>query len=289
MAKILYGKPVADAIIADAAKRAQSLKERGVTPALAIIRANAESGRTGAQYEQLAMQACAAAGVEAYSAYIPDERRLRANVDNINRDASIHGAIFLRPLPSAEASDLLREKLNPVKDVDGVTISSLSAIFAGHGPAFVPCPAMAALRMLEYYGVPVEGRHVALISREMVIGKALAMLLLERGAIVTLCNNMNADLRALCLSSDIVVSGTNIPGVLGEGCFRAGQTVLDVGDSLPGEGHGGDVDVDAALAAGADVAPVQGGVDTASYAMVALHTAMAAEILSRNVRESHID
>ena len=150
MAKILDGKPVAKAILAEAAKRAAALHERGIVPALAVIRTRNDGSAT-AQYEQMALDACAAAGVEAYSAYIPNVRRLRTNVENINRDDSIHGAIFLRPLPGVEAEDLLRAELLPVKDVDGVSFSSLSAIFAGHGRAFAPCPVKAAMELLDYY------------------------------------------------------------------------------------------------------------------------------------------
>lgn len=277
MAKILDGKPVAKAILTEAAKRAAALHERGIVPALAVIRTRNDGSAT-AQYEQMALDACAAAGVEAYSAYIPDVRRLRTNVENINRDDSIHGAIFLRPLPGVEAEDLLRAELLPVKDVDGVSFSSLSAIFAGHGRAFAPCPVKAAMELLDYYKIPVEGKRVTLIGSSMVTAKPLSLLLLERGAVVTLCRGSVDNLDILCRESDIVVSGTGIHGLLGAGCFRSGQYVVDVGDSLPGEEHSGDVDTDAALAAGADVAPANGGVNVISFAVLALHTVQAAEL-----------
>ena len=246
-------------------------------PALAVIRTRNDGSAT-AQYEQMALDACAAAGVEAYSAYIPDVRRLRTNVENINRDDSIHGAIFLRPLPGVEAEDLLRAELKPVKDVDGLSFTSLSAIFAGHGRAFAPCPVKAAMELLDYYKIPVEGKRVTLIGSSMVTAKPLSLLLLERGAVVTLCRGSVDNLDILCRESDIVVSGTGIHGLLGAGCFRSGQYVVDVGDSLPGEEHSGDVDTDAALAAGADVAPANGGVNVISFAVLALHTVQAAEL-----------
>lgn len=276
MAKLLHGKPVADAILAEAAERASRLRERGIVPALAFVRTGSSTGSN--QYERQALEACDAAHVEAYSAFMPDSSRLTTTLTNINRDNSIHGVIFLRPMPDEAAEDYLRNNLDPRKDVDGVALSSLASLFAGHGRAFVPCPAKAALELLKYYGVELEGKRALLIGRSMVIGKPLAMLLLESRTTVTLCSPDAPGLCGLCRESDIIVTGAGVPGTIGADCLRAGQTILDVGDSLIGAGHAGDVDEQAALAQGADVAPVIGGVDVVSFAMLALHTVQAAEV-----------
>lgn len=276
MGKILSGKPVADAVIAEAAKHSSSLRERGIVPALAFVRTGVSEHSS--QYEQHVLAACEAAHVEAYSAFMPDYSRLATTLENINRDGAIHGVIFLHSMPSEEAEDYLRANLDYRKDVDGVSRSSLAAMFAGHGNAFVPCPARAAFELLKFYDVPLAGKRVLLIGSYMVVSKPLAMLLLGQGATVTLCAPDAPDLTELCRSSDIIVTSAGIPGLLGADCFRAGQTVLDVGDSLSGEGHAGDVDEAAALEAGADVAPVIGGVEAVSCAFLALHTVQAAQI-----------
>ena len=277
MAKLLYGKPVADAILAEAAERASRLRERGIVPALAFVRTG--SSLSSGQYERQALEACDAAHVEAYSAFMPDSSRLTTTLTNINRDDSIHGVIFLRPMPDEAAEDYLRNNLDPRKDIDGVTLSSLASIFVGHGRAFVPCPAKAVLELLKYYNVPLEGRRVLLVGCSLYMGKPLSMLLLRNEATVTLCSPSAPDLCELCRGSDIIVSGVGVPGTIGADCLREGQTVLDVGNSLIGKGHAGDLDEQAALAAGTDVAPVTGGVDVVSYAMLALHTVQAAEVL----------
>ena len=200
MAKILYGQPVAEAITAEALKRAQVLRARGIVPALALV----STDQSGARHLDRITDTCAAAGVEVYCANLPGTSRLKTNIDNINRDTGIHGAVFMRPLPDAASEDLLRNTLNRFKDVDGVTLSSLAAIFVGHGEAFVPCPAKAAMEVLDYYGVPLSGRRVTIIGRSLVIGKPLSMLLLERDATVTFCNSKSRDIDAICRESDVV-------------------------------------------------------------------------------------
>lgn len=275
MGKILSGKPVADAVIAEAAKRSSELRQRGIVPALAFVRTGTSEHIS--QYEQQVLAACEAAQVEAQSAFMPDYSRLETTLRNINRDNSIHGVIFMHSMPSQEAEDYMRANLNYLKDVDGISRSSLAALFAGHGNAFAPCPARAAYEMLKFYDVALEGKHALLIG-SMVVSKPLAMLLLNRGVTVTLCAHDTPNLVELCRASDIIVTSAGIPGLLGAECFREGQTVLDVGDSLSGEGHAGDVDEAAALAAGADVAPVIGGVETVSCAFLAMHTVQAAQL-----------
>lgn len=277
MAKILYGQPVAEAITAEALKRAQVLRGRGIVPALAIV----STDQSGARHLDRITDTCAAAGVEVYCANLPGTSRLKTNIDNINRDTGIHGAVFMRPLPDAASEDLLRNTLNRFKDVDGVTLSSLAAIFVGHGEAFVPCPAKAAMEVLDYYGVPLSGRRVTIIGRSLVIGKPLSMLLLERDATVTFCNSKSRDIDAICRESDVLVCGSLTPGLLSRECFRPGQTVLDVGDRIIGDDEEDGVSVaEAALAAGADASPAEGGVDAVSCAMLALHTVQAAELLN---------
>ena len=278
MSGILYGRPVAEAITAETAERAEALRKRGIVPALAIIRMGASPG--AARYMQRAAKACEAAGVEAQCAYLPGTGQLRSSLRSINRDDTIHGVIFMRPLPDRQADDLIRAELDRRKDVDGMSLASMAAVFAGRGRAFAPCPARAALELLDYYGVELAGRRVAVTGQGLMVGRPLAILLPERGATVTICGPGTPGLPGICRESDVIICGLGTPGPLGAECFREGQTVLDVGGSLTAEGRAGCVDMDAALAAGAAVSPANGGVDDVSYAVLALHTVQAAEAQS---------
>lgn len=275
MSRILYGQPVAEAITSKAAEMAAKLRARGIVPALALIRVGTGGGAAGAEYERLAVEACAAANVEAYCAYMPDATRLESNLDNINRDPSIHGAVFLRPLTDGDAEDLLRRKLDRFKDVNGVSLSSLAAIFVGHGEAFVPCPAKAAMELLDYYGVELSGKRVAIIGRSLTVGKPLGMLMLERDATVTLCH-ADDNVTDICSASDVIVCG--MPDVLSRDCFRAGQTLLDLGDNITGKGNLSATDLDTASSLGVNVAPHDSGVPVVSHAVLALHTVQAAAL-----------
>lgn len=277
MAKVLSAQPLADKILSDALARSTQLRRRGIVPALALIRAGAGAGLEGDRCEEIAVRACTAAGVEAYCAFMPDTSRLKTNLDNINRDGSIHGVVFMRPLPSEASEDLLRSNIDPYKDIDGASLSSLAAILAGHGRAFLPCPVKAALDLIDYYGIELAGKRVALVGRGLVIGKPLGILLLGRGATVTLCHDRDAAAASICKESDIVICGDGTSALNGTGCFHEGQFVVDMGDRLMGEAGIGAVDTDEAYAAGADVCPRE-GMEAACYAMLALHTVQAAEI-----------
>ncbi len=155
---------------------------------------------------------CNAAGVEAYCAYLPDTSRIKSTLDNINQDHAIHGAVFMRPLPDADAEDMLRRGLDRFKDVDGITLSSLASIFVGHGEAFVPCPAKAVMELLDYYGVALEGKRVMIMGRTLMVGKPLSMLLLERNATVTLCHSLSTD-AALAAGADVSPAADGVSDV----------------------------------------------------------------------------
>ena len=241
MAKLLYGKPVADAILAEAAERASRLRERGIVPALAFVRTG--SSLSSGQYERQALEACDAAHVEAYSAFMPDSSRLTTTLTNINRDDSIHGVIFLRPMPDEAAEDYPAQQSRPAQGHRrrNAVVPGLHFL-SGTGARLSPAPAKAVLELLKYYNVPLEGRRVLLVGCSLYMGKPLSMLLLRNEATVTLCSPSAPDLCELCRGSDIIVSGVGVPGTIGADCLREGQTVLDVGNSLIGKGHAGDLD-----------------------------------------------
>lgn len=281
MAQVLSGAPAAEAILSGLSVRTRALRERGVTPTLVILRVGAQE--ESRSYERAAKKACTAAGVEAFTIEMPENAHMDAvlhAVRSINAEAGVHGALLLRPMPFKKTERAACLELSPAKDVDGVTPASLASVFTGSGAGFAPCTARAVPELLDYYGIELRGRRVAVVGRSLVVGKPLAMLLTARDATVTLCHSRTPDLPGVCRGCDIVVAAAGHAGLLGADCFAPGQVVVDVGTSVTPEGLRGDVDFEAASGIAAAVTPVPGGVGRVTSAVLALHTVEAAEKLS---------
>ena len=170
------------------------------------------------------------------------------------------------------------ELLAPEKDVDGITLASLAAVFTDGHRGFPPSTAAACVELLEHYGVPLAGKHVAVVGRSLVVGKPLSMMLLRRNASVTVCHSRTENLAGICRSADVVVCATGRARAFGAECFAPGQTVLDVGINFDAQGNlCGDVDFDAVEPVVAALTPVPGGLGTVTTSVTMAHTVAAAE------------
>ncbi|WP_165170763.1 bifunctional 5,10-methylenetetrahydrofolate dehydrogenase/5,10-methenyltetrahydrofolate cyclohydrolase [Adlercreutzia sp. ZJ242] len=282
MVRLLAGREVVDSLEDDLAPRVASLAARGITPTLAVVRMGERPDDLS--YERTAAKRAAGLGIGvrslALAADAPFDELARA-IEAVNADASVHGCLMFRPLPShideARACDLLL----PAKDVDGITSSSLAGVFAGTPQGFPPATAQACLEVLDHYGVPVEGKHVVVVGRSLVIGRPVAMMLLGRNASVTLCHSKTEDLESLTRLADVVVCATGRPRAFGAAYFRPGQTVLDVGINFDAQGAlCGDVDFDAAgpvLGDAGSITPVPGGLGSVTTSVTMAHVVQAAE------------
>ena len=179
MAVILTGKPVADALSADTARRAGALRQRGVSPRLVILRCG-ENEADGA-YIRGAVKRGALCGVEVELRALPADATaadVREAIREINGDGTVHGCLLLRPLPPhlRAEEDGICACLDPRKDVDGMTPASAAGVYTGHGQGFAPCTAQACVELLRYYGVEMAGKHAVVIGRSAVVGRPAAML-----------------------------------------------------------------------------------------------------------------
>ena len=196
---------------------------------------------------------------------------------SVNRDGSIHGCLLFRPLPPQMDDGAVRAALAPEKDVDGITDASLAGVFTGSGVGYPPCTAQACVEVLDYYGIPLEGRRVTVVGRSLVVGKPAAMLLDRRNATVTLCNSRTRDLAALCRQADVLVVAMGRRGAIGADCIAPGQAVVDVGIHTGPDGRlCGDVRFEEAEAIAAAITPVPGGVGAMTTSVLAAHVAAAA-------------
>ena len=278
MAEILLGRPAADAIREDLARRIAALAEKGVTPRLAVIRLGEDPGDMA--YERSIRRGCEKLGCAAESIALPadcTQEALIAQIEAVNADDSIHGCLLLRPLPKHMDSAAVCDALAPEKDLDGMGRGALGALFAGRKDAFAPCTAQACLEMLKYYGIDPAGKRAAVVGRSLVIGRPVGQLLLQADATVTLCHSRTPDLAAVCREADILIAAVGHAGLIGAEHTRPGQVILDVGvNSVDGK-LCGDVRTEEVAEIAAAVSPVPGGVGAVTPAVLLAHLVEAAE------------
>lgn len=186
-ATILEGPAVAEAISKDVMQRVEAARRsQGVTPQLAIMRAGERPDDLS--YERGACKRAELVGVAVRNLVFDEDvttDELVAAVESVNGDDAVHGLLILRPLPAHIDEERVCNALATYKDVDACNERSLGAIFTGSGLGFAPCTAQACIEILDHYGIEIAGKHAVVIGRSLVIGKPLAMLLLERNATVT--------------------------------------------------------------------------------------------------------
>lgn len=279
-ARELRGAPVARALTERVAQRAAALVGRGVTPRLATVRVGARDDDLA--YERAAEKRCAAAGIELRRHELPEgctQGELEALLAGLSADASVHGVLLFRPLPAHLDEAAAARALDPAKDVDALTDSSLLATLSGRGAGFAPCTAEAVHALLDHYEVPLDGANAVVVGRSLVIGRPVAALLLARGATVTTCHTHTRDLAEHCRAADVVVCAAGAPGAVGAECGRDGQVVVDVGttwDEAAGRLRG-DADFEGLLPVVGAITPVPGGVGSVTTAVLARHVVEAAE------------
>lgn len=280
MALLLKGKPVVDAMAISLDERIAALQADGVTPTLAILRMGERPDDLS--YERTAMKRAAGLGVNVKQVVLDadaSQLELESAIRAINEDGSVHGCLMFRPLPSHVDEPALCDMLAPEKDIDGIGSSSLASVFADGGLGFPPSTAQACIEVLDHYRISVEGKHVVVVGRSLVIGKPVAMMVLDRNATVTVCHSRTKNLQDIMRLADIVICATGKAKAFGAEYFREGQTVLDVGINFDSQGNlCGDVDFAEVEPIVGAITPVPGGIGTVTTSVTMAHTVKAAEL-----------
>lgn len=287
MAEILKGKPVADCITEELAKKAAKLRTSGITPTLAIVRLGEEPGDLS--YEKGAVKRAIEAGVEVKTLVFDrgiSQDTLIAEIEKLNTDDSVHGVLLFRPLPKHIDEKAVCEILDTAKDVDGITSGSLAGIFMDSDVGFPPCTAAACIELLDHYGYDLNGKKVTVMGRSLVIGKPAAMMAMRQNATVTICHSRTApeDFVEAGKKADIVIAAVGKAKMIKENMLGDGQVIIDVGINMDENGKlCGDVDFDrenpdSGLGAkAAAVTPVPAGVGSVTTAILMKHVIEAAE------------
>jgi methylenetetrahydrofolate dehydrogenase (NADP+)/methenyltetrahydrofolate cyclohydrolase len=279
MAKVLKGSLVTAAINAELSQRIEKLRDKGVTPCLAIVRVGERPDDLA--YENSAAKRCEKLGVRVRSFILPQSARqeeLIELIEDINGDSGIHGCLILRPLPAQFDDEAIRAALSFKKDVDGITDDSLSGVFTGTGKGFPPATAAACMEILDHFGIGLEGKRAVVIGRSLVVGKPVAMMLLQRHATVTVCHTRTRNMPELCRQADVLIVAAGKAGIVGREYFSPGQTVIDVGINVDKDGNmSGDAVYEEAEQIVEAVTPVPGGVGLVTTSVLIKHVIEAAE------------
>lgn len=284
MAKLLSGKEVANSLCERLKERVANLKEKGIEPALCVVRIGDNPGDVS--YERGALKRCEMIGVSCRSVHlesdVTQEEMIRL-IDDLNGDASVHGVLLLRPLPKGLDENAIANRLDPLKDVDCMTDLSISSLLTGRKVGFWPCTAEAAMAILDHYEIDCTGKNAVVIGRSLVFGKPAALMLTNRNATVTLCHTKTADLPAVARSADILMAAAGHVNTVGEDCVRPGQVIIDVGINMgPDHKLCGDVDYAKAEPIVDAITPVPGGVGAVTTSILVRHVIEACEIQTCN-------
>jgi methylenetetrahydrofolate dehydrogenase (NADP+)/methenyltetrahydrofolate cyclohydrolase len=254
------------------------------------------------QYFASTLRTCRGVGVRTHEFVLPADtttNELFNVIHGVNRDERIHGLLFLQPLPGGRDARRLVNRIAPEKDVDGLGSISVGRLAAEestfqmfrkgeyerlyeassltHSAAFLPCTPFGVIRLLEHHHVDIKGCNAVVVGKSITVGKPLAMMLLAKGATVTVCHRDTRDLQAHTRRADILCSATGVPDLIGPEMVREGAVVVDIGIHVCDDGRiVGDVDYEAVKPRASFITPVPGGVGPVTIAMLLENTARSA-------------
>jgi len=281
-AQLIDGNALSAELRSDVARRTSVLQARGLTPGLAVVLVG--ENPASQVYVRNKVKACAEAGMHSVLEQYPatlSQAELLARIHALNDDPSIHGILVQLPLPQHIDANLVIEAISPAKDVDGFHVSSAGALMVGQR-GFWPCTPYGCMKMLESIDYSLRGKHAVVIGRSNIVGKPMAIMLLQQNATVTICHSATADLKAITLQADVIVAAVGKRNVLTDDMVKPGAVVIDVGMNRNEAGKlCGDVDFEGVRRVAGYITPVPGGVGPMTITMLLVNTLEAAELKAK--------
>lgn len=279
MAEVLKGNVVAAKIKEDMIERIKKLEANDKYPTLGIVRLG--DNPSDVSYEKSIIKNCDALGIkskvfEKETSMTTEE--LSSFIEELNNDKEISAILMFRPLPKHIDEEKIRNVISPAKDVDCMHPLNLEKMFEGDMSGFSPATPKAAMEILLFNEIPLEGKNVVVVNRSMVVGKPLAMMLLEKNATVTICHSRTKNLDEVTRNADVVVTALGKPKFFTEKYFTKDSIVIDVGVSMTEEGKlSGDVDYENVVNLVDKVTPVPGGVGSVTTTLLLNQVVLACE------------
>lgn len=281
MAKLLLGKEVNAKLNARIIEQCEALKAQGVNPTLAIVRCGERPDDLS--YERGATKRAETLGVAVEKFLLPEDvtkEELLKTIDEINANDKIHGVLMFRPLPKHLKADQdeICNRLDPAKDVDGMTDISNAGVFMGKKLGFAPCTPAACMEILDHYGIDLTGKKAVVIGRSLVVGKPVAMMLMGKNATITVCHTRTKDVAAEARAADVLISAAGVLKSLTKDYVRPGQIVIDVSINWDAEKNGiaGDAVFEEVEPIVDAITPVPGGVGAVTTSVLIGHVVEAA-------------
>lgn len=277
--RIIDGKKISQEIEAEVKVGVAELADsHGITPGLATILVG--ENPPSKLYVKLKHWACKRVKIHSEDHKLPEETtqdEVLALIDELNAKEDIHGILVQLPLPAHIDEKAVMERISIVKDVDGFHPENIGKLFIGH-EGFVPCTPKGIVWALDWHGIEIQGKNVVVVGHSNVVGKPVAMMLVNRNATVEICHVFTDDLKRHTLGADILIVGTGVMNLIKGDMVKDGAIVFDVGITwIDGNVHG-DVEFDSVLEKVKLISPVPGGVGPMTIAILMQHTMMAARM-----------
>jgi methylenetetrahydrofolate dehydrogenase (NADP+)/methenyltetrahydrofolate cyclohydrolase len=289
MAAIIDGRAIAEKVYAELRQELLELKSRGVTPGLAVILVGDNAASRA--YVRAKDKMCRDLGLHSVKLELPaatTQAELLARVDQLNGDKAIHGILVQSPPPKQIDESAVVRAIDPRKDVDGFHPLNVAKLAMGDDSGFIPCTPLGCLRLLRETNVPLAGANVVVLGRSMIVGKPMALLLLQKGvdATVTIIHSRTRNIPETCRRAEVIIAAIGQPRFVKEEHVRDGAVVIDVGinrldDATAERGYRlvGDVDFDAVAKKAGAITPVPGGVGPMTIAMLMSNTVKACRLM----------
>ena len=275
--KILDGKVLALIAEQEIQKQVSELRNEGIVPTLATVLVGVDPA--SATYVKMKQNACARLGMESIAIELGKETttaELLATIHELNNDPKVHGILLQHPVPSHINERECFDAISVAKDVDGVTCLGFGQMTMGE-PAYGSCTPAGIMRMLDYYEIDISGKHAVVVGRSPILGKPMAMMLLNKNATVTICHSRTKNLELHVQNADIVVGAVGVPRLIKKEWIKDGAVVIDAGYH-PAE-KCGDIELDGIENLASAHTPVPGGVGPMTINTLILNTLLAAQKL----------
>ncbi|WP_405724697.1 bifunctional methylenetetrahydrofolate dehydrogenase/methenyltetrahydrofolate cyclohydrolase FolD [Anaerotignum sp.] len=278
-AQLIDGKLISAEIKAEAAEEAAALKAQGIEPCLAVVLVGDNSASK--VYVSNKEKACAAVGIKSVSHVLPEattEEELLKLIDELNKDANVHGILVQMPVPKHIDDRKVIMAISPDKDVDCFHPVNVGYLHTG-AKGFLPCTPAGIIELIKRSGHSIAGKNCVIIGRSNIVGKPVAMLLMQENGTVTICHSKTQDLAGICRGADIIVSATGKVDTVTADMVKEGAIIIDVGMNRNAEGKlCGDVDFENVKEVAGAITPVPGGVGPMTIAMLMKNCNTAAKI-----------
>ena len=278
MSFIIDGKTIAATIKDELRQEVELLKAQGKSCALAVIQVGNDPASS--VYVRNKKNACNYIGITSLSYELPEEtteEELLACIDQLNEDPNVHGILCQLPLPRHMDENKVIRRISPKKDVDGFHPENVGALTIGQ-EGFVSCTPAGIIQLLKRSNIPMEGKHCVVVGRSNIVGKPMALLMLQENATVTVCHSRTQNLKEICKEADILIVAIGKPQFINEEYVKDGAVVIDVGIHRMEDGHlCGDVDFESVSPKASAITPVPGGVGPMTIASLMQQTVDMAE------------